>query len=139
MDQPRLRPVDRSRSNNRVVERHGSAGIEVLWFPPTKTMLGVRPKKATAHIVDLSVGGVLLRGPANRHATVGALVELSLDGAPGVVRVCHVSPATPDGKDAHYGVQFVQLRAPLKDRIFALVESQREDAARLESIWNTAR
>jgi hypothetical protein len=137
MEQPHLNLTEASRRNDRVVERYSSMSIEVVWFPPTRTFLGTRPKKAAAEIVDLSVSGALLQGPANGKVHPGTLAELELEGAVGVVEVRHVK-ATDDPDSFHYGVQFLRMEPKLRQRVYDLVAEHRGDIDKLEVAWRTA-
>jgi hypothetical protein len=137
MEQPHANPTEPPRRNDRVVERYSSMGIEVFWFPPTRTVLGTRPKKVKGEVVDLSVSGALLLAPANGKVHPGTLAELELEGSLGVVEVRHVK-ATDDPGSFHYGLQLLRMEPKLRQRVYDLVAQHRGDSDKLEIAWRTA-
>jgi hypothetical protein len=130
-------PEDKLRRGDRLVERYRTLGLQFTWHPPTRGLLGTRPKPATAEVIDVSVSGALLLAPANAAVRRGAVVDIEHAGARGRVEVRHLhSSLDPD--QTYVGVQFVQLQRQLRVRIFELVAQQRGDTNNLEWIWRNA-
>jgi hypothetical protein len=93
--------------------------MELTWEP--KVNAGAGPGGAQrALMMDVSVTGAGLFGPANPTVDVDDLVTIGFNNARAVVEIRRVNP-TDDADLRHYGVEFVSLEHAFQREVYDLI------------------
>ena len=101
----------------RLGSRARVSGAALSWLPvlPPKRFRHPRaPQQAT--LVDLSITGARIKASVDNAIARGTHVEIQVKDAWGVVKVRRIDAAS-EPEMALYGVEFLQLNAPLSDLI----------------------
>jgi hypothetical protein len=139
MDVTRPRPPEgpTRRSTDRLSPRYRVADLRLHWSPPTRSILGVRPRRVPAEVIDLSVSGALLLAPRNPKVRRGANVAIDHGGAHGLVKVRHTTDTTVPELQC-YGVLFVALDPVLERLVFDRVGRSRGEDGDRRAQWDHA-
>ncbi|HXH57070.1 PilZ domain-containing protein [Iamia sp.] len=88
----------------------------VLWrVDPSKSAPARRRRfraPPTAELLDVSVSGLRVRGPAPRDLRVGTVLAIEVDGLVGRVRIRRMDPED-GGRQCEYGLELVDAQSPL--------------------------
>lgn len=127
----------------RLSDRFSVDDLIVTWIVPNnRKLLGKKTAKVDMAVIDLSVAGALLLGPAVDSVRQGSRVPFIHDGQQGLAEVRHVRTADdiPGHEAAYYGVVFLNLTDELKALIFErMAERRSRNAGDLNELWNHSR
>ncbi len=127
----------------RLSERFGVDDLTVSWIVPNnRKVFGKKTAEIPMTVVDLSVAGALIVGPAVDSVRAGSRLRYIHNGQHGQVEVRHIRPAddVPNLRNAaYYGVVFLEVTSDLEEMIFAEM-AQRRGVHRdqLSDLWNSA-
>lgn len=134
---------DASAKFPRLSDRFSVDDLVVTWVVPNnRKLLGKKTAKVEMAVIDLSVAGALLLGPAVDSVRKGSKVPFIHEGQEGLAEVRHVRIADdiPGAKAAYYGVVFLNLTEELKGLIFdRMAERRNQKPSDLNELWNHAR
>ena len=113
--------------------------IDVTWVytAATRGLLGRRKSKevrSPGRLVEISVTGASIEGPASPSLRPGATAEIHLRNSHSVVRIRRVGAGT-DPEVYRFGVEYVQLDEQMKEQIYDLLGRGRPS----EDAWFRAR
>lgn len=91
-------------------------------------------KPQVAHLLDLSVSGLLVEAPEARDLGVGSIVHVRIDEVTGPVRVRRIEPVGP-GR-CHYGLELCQEARELTTHLHARLS---RDATTRPGDWHGER
>ena len=127
----------------RLSDRFSVDDLTVTWVVPNnRKLFGKKSADVEMAVVDLSVAGALLLGPAIDGVRNGSRVPFIHEGQQGLAEVRHVRPAddVPDKSAVYYGVVFLNLTDELKAMIFDEMAARRgRRDPELNQLWNLAR
>lgn len=96
--------------------------------PPRRTRVAV-------DVLDLSLGGALLRTPSGVRLDVGTRIQLVAGKGQARAEVRHTVSASPESSWCFYGVRFDSANEPFREMVSARVSRERN---RLHEVWLTA-
>jgi PilZ domain len=130
---------DAQRPDRRIGERIVIEPIEVVWAVVENVPQGRLRRKKPAitgrpgHVIDVSVTGAAIAGPAHPDLVTGAKAVIVFDHGRSEVRIKRCVP-TKDPEVVRYGVEYEHLDAALREAIFTAVGRDRPG----EQAWRRA-
>lgn len=113
---PMVDAMSRHTFDKRVGRRVQVDPQQILWrVDPTRSGPARRPRfraPPTAELLDVSVSGLRVRGPAAKDIRVGTVLAIEVDGLVGRVRVRRIDAADGD-RQCEYGLELVDAQSPL--------------------------
>ena len=107
--------------NRRIGERVFVGAMELTWEPVINSGADASPPEGQrALLMDVSVTGAGLFGPADPAVGVDDLVTIGFNNARAVVEIRRVNP-TDDADLRHYGVEFVSLEQAFEREVYELI------------------
>ena len=128
----------------RLSDRFSVKNLTLTWVVPNnRKLFGKKSAHVEMAVVDLSVAGALLVGPAIDVVRSGSRVPFIHEGEQGLAEVRHIRPADdiPGVKSTvYYGVVFLTVTDQLKTMIFDHLAARRGGREEeLTELWNQAR
>jgi hypothetical protein len=103
----------------RVSERH-RIKFETIWYPPTRSLFGTRPKGVEVQVLDPSVAGALLVAPTNPRLVPGVKIKMLFEDVTAVIVVRNVRPSSTP-QHSYYGIAFFGMGRELELKVLQLV------------------
>ena len=114
--------------DRRIGSRALADGIEVMWLVPrSPASLRKKPREQAGTVMNVSLTGAAIRGPADLPFAVGATVLIRYEGRDSSVVIRRSEP-TRDAAMHLYGVELQVVHPLLQERIARQVADARNQA-----------